>query len=164
MAKRKLKYLVIHCTATPEGREVTEQNIIDWHINQRGWSRVGYHYLIQLDGTIINLHPHDDDDWIDNWEITNGAKGYNTVSIHIAYAGGCAAKKMKDAKWYPAKDTRTVCQLEAMEQLVKELVDQHTTIKVLGHNQLSNKSCPSFDVQQWAESIELNPKNFYKNG
>ncbi len=56
----RLKYLVIHCTATPEGRDVTSDEIRRWHTDPvskggRGWTQVGYTDLIHLDGTVERL-------------------------------------------------------------------------------------------------------------
>jgi N-acetylmuramoyl-L-alanine amidase len=152
-----LKYLVIHCTATPEGREVSAKDIFDWHTNPkplgRGWSRVGYTDLIQLDGTLLNLRPFNQDNDIDNWEITNGARGYNGVARHVVYAGGLT----KDLK--APKDTRTKAQLNSLETYVKYMVLRHPDIKVIGHNQISNRDCPSFNVTPWLVAIGVNPKN-----
>lgn len=157
----KLRYIALHCTATPEGRNITADDIKRWHLVDEGWSRVGYHYLIMLDGTIVQLHPHNSDDVIESWEITNGIRGKNTACIHIVYAGGCSKRKAKDAKWYPAKDTRTDAQKESMEALVKQLVAEHNGIKVAGHNQFDNKACPSFDVPTWCNEIGLPKRNIY---
>ena len=71
----KLKYLVIHCTDTPAGREIFKADIVQWHIKENGWSKVGYSDLIHLDGSITNLIEFDQDDTVDNWEISNGARG-----------------------------------------------------------------------------------------
>lgn len=155
----KLKYLVLHCTATPEGREVSKADIEQWHLVGRAWSRVGYRDLIQLDGTLVNLHKFDQDDQIDNWEITNGASGFNSFSAHVVYAGGCTATKPKWLKYYPAKDTRTPAQLETLELYVKFMIKRHPHIKVIGHNQIAKKACPSFDVPKWLTSICINPNN-----
>jgi len=156
----ELKYLVIHCTATPEGREVTSEEINRWHTNPkskggRGWSRVGYSELIHLDGNIETLIDYNDDNIVQPWELSNGAKGINSVSRHIVYAGG-TDKKGK------AKDTRTQAQKDALEMYVKA----HTTLqpkwKVSGHNQFAAKACPSFDTVEWCKSIGLKDKNIYK--
>lgn len=155
----KLQYLVIHCTATPEGREVTPEDIKDWHIRGRGWSRVGYSDLIQLDGTLVNLIKFDQDDTVDSWEISNGASGFNGKSRHVVYAGGCAAEKPEWAKYYPAKDTRTTAQIVALATYVKYMILRHPNIKVIGHNQIANKACPSFAVPEWLLSIGISPKN-----
>ncbi len=48
---RKINKIIIHCTATPEGRDIDAETIDKWHIN-RGWSGIGYHYVVKLDGTI----------------------------------------------------------------------------------------------------------------
>lgn len=92
----KLERLVIHCTATPPGREVSAADIRRWHtapVSQggRGWRQVGYTDLIHLDGSVERLVPNNEDRTVDPWEISNGARGYNATSRHIAYAGGVAA-------------------------------------------------------------------------
>ena len=80
----KLKYLVLHCTATPEGREVTADEIRRWHTSAppvgRGWKQVGYTDMIHLDGRVERLVDNNEDAQVDSWEITNGAKGYNTTA------------------------------------------------------------------------------------
>ena len=156
----KLEYIVIHCTATPEGREVTSEEINRWHTNPkskggRGWSRVGYSELIHLDGTIETLIEYNDDDVVDSWEVSNGARGINSKSRHIVYAGGTD----KNGK---AKDTRTKAQKEALEMYVKAHTTLHPNWKVAGHNQFAAKACPSFDTVKWCKSIGLQDKNIYK--
>lgn len=152
MAK-KLKYLVIHCTATPEGREVSAADIKRWHTSAppvgRGWKQVGYTDLFHLDGTVERLVANNEDANVDPWEITNGAAGYNSISRHIVYAGGCEAHTQK------AKDTRTPAQREAMKRYVLDFHRKHPTVKIVGHYQLAAKACPSFDVEQWLESIGI---------
>ena len=88
----KLKYLVIHCTATAEGREVSSADIRRWHTapvseGGRGWKQVGYTDLFHLNGGVERLVDNNEDASVDPWEITNGAAGYNSVSRHIVYAG-----------------------------------------------------------------------------
>lgn len=144
----QLKYLVIHCTDTPAGREIYKADIEQWHIKERGWSRVGYSDLIHLDGTITNLIKFDQDDTVDNWEISNGAKGFNGVARHVCYAGGSNGV-----------DTRTHAQKKALEVYVKYMILRHPNIKVVGHNQLSSKRCPSFNVAIWLRSIGISNKH-----
>lgn len=88
-----LKLLVIHCTATPAGREVSAEEIRRWHTappneGGRGWKQVGYTDMVHLDGTVERLVANNEDDVVDPWEITNGAKGYNRTARHIVYVGG----------------------------------------------------------------------------
>ena len=124
----ELKYLVIHCTATPQGRKVTGNDIRAWHTNPiskggRGWKQ---------------------------WEITNGAKGYNSISRHIVYVGGVAA----DGK--TPEDTRTPGQLKALEDYVKDFHRRFPRVRIIGHNEIATKACPSFDVQAWLRKIGIN--------
>ena len=152
--KKELKYLVIHCTATPEGREVTGADIRRMHLSPvskggRGWKQVGYTDLIRLDGTVERLVDNNEDAWVDPWEITNGAKGYNAVSRHVVYAGGC------DKSMNP-KDTRTAGQRAALEKYVRDFHVRHPKVRIMGHNEVAAKACPSFDVQKWLRSIGIN--------
>ena len=84
----RLHYLVIHCTATPEGREVSAGDIRRWHTSPvpagRGWQQVGYTDMFHLDGRVERLTANNEDENVDPWEITNGATGYNAVSRHDA--------------------------------------------------------------------------------
>lgn len=150
----KLQYLVLHCTATPEGRDVTSADIRRWHCSPasaggRGWKQVGYTDLIHLDGSVERLVDNNEDANVDPWEITNGAKGYNAVSRHVVYAGGCA----RDGK--TPKDTRTAAQLRAMEAYVKDFHKRFPGVRIIGHNEVAAKACPSFDVQKWLKSIGI---------
>ena len=152
----KLQRLVIHCTATPEGREVSAADIRHWHCDPvskggRGWKQVGYTDMIHLDGKVERLAGNNEDDEVDPWEITNGAAGYNSTSRHVVYVGGVA----KDGR--TAKDTRTPAQREAMEAYVKDFNKRFPSIPIVGHNQLAAKACPSFDVPAWLKEIGVKP-------
>lgn len=151
----ELKYLVLHCTATPEGREVSAAEIRRWHLSPvaaggRGWKQVGYTDMIHLDGTVERLVDNNEDANVDPWEITNGAKGYNSVSRHVVYSGGVA----KDGK--TPKDTRTAAQKTAMADYVKDFHRRFPDVKIIGHNEVVAKACPSFDVQRWLKTIGIN--------
>lgn len=150
-----LKYLVIHCTATPEGREVTGADIRRMHLSPvaqggRGWKQVGYTDIIHLDGTVERLVDNNEDARVDPWEITNGAAGYNSVSRHVVYAGGMTKDMAR------AKDTRTPQQLKAMTEYVKDFHRRFPSVRIIGHNEIAAKACPSFDVQGWLRSIGIN--------
>ncbi len=156
----KLKFLVIHCTATPKGREVTQDQIRHWHLDPppagRGWKQVGYTDLFHLDGSVERLVKNNEDDSVDAWEITNGATGINSISRHIVYAGGLSL----NAKL--PEDTRTALQLESMRNYVLKFAADHPHILIAGHNQFANKACPSFNVPQWLLHIGIPPQNIYK--
>jgi len=148
--KNKFTHLMIHCSATPEAKWFDRSDIEKWHLQERGWSRVGYSALFLLDGTLDMLIPFDRDDSIENWEISNGARGWNGSTRHICYIGGLSS----DGK--SAKDTRKAEQIKAMETFVKMHAMLWPKVKLIGHNQVNaHKCCPSFDVPQWAKSIGL---------
>lgn len=159
----KLNYLVLHCTATPEGRPVTKEDIIKWHTNPvhlggRGWNRPGYSDLVELDGDLVSIIPFNTDDFVDQWEISNGVVGLNGNSRHIVYAGGM------DKENKTPKDTRTKEQLATLELYVKYTIKRHPKILVLGHNEAPNangKACPSFNVGDWLRSIGVAEANIY---
>lgn len=146
--KNRIERLVIHCTATPEGREVTAADIRRMHCSPppkgRGWKQVGYTDLVHLDGSVERLVDNNEDGWVDPWEVTNGAKGYNGTSRHIVYAGGCA----RDGK--TPKDTRTREQKAALLAYVKNFHKRFPKADICGHGDLPGvkKACPSFDVRK----------------
>lgn len=155
MTMAELKFLVLHCTATPEGRPVTSAEIRRWHTDPvsrggRGWKQVGYTDMIHLDGKVERLVQNNEDANVDPWEITNGAKGYNSTSRHVVYVGGVA----RDGK--TPRDTRTLEQLKAMEAYVKDFHRRFPAVKIIGHNELAAKACPSFDVKKWLKQIGIN--------
>ena len=155
---KPMKYLVIHCTATKAGREVSSDEIRHWHTDPvckggRGWKQVGYTDMIHLDGRIERLVRNNEDANVDPWEITNGASGYNAISRHIVYVGGVDAN---DAN--KAKDTRTPAQKEALKRYVRDFHMRFPQVKIIGHNQLASKACPSFDVPKWLKEIGINQK------
>ena len=151
---KPMQYLVIHCTATPEGREVSAAEIRRWHtapVSQggRGWKQVGYTDMVHLDGRVERLVNNNEDAQVDPWEVTNGAADYNNVSRHIVYVGGC------DKAGKP-KDTRTEAQREALKRYVEDFHARFPQVKIVGHHELNpGKACPSFDVPTWLRSIGI---------
>ncbi len=129
---RKINRIIIHCAATPEGKDFTVQQIDQWH-RQRGFRYIGYHFIIYRDGSVHEGRPIE--------EIGAHCKGYNANSIGICYIGGCAA----DGK--TPKDTRTEAQRAALVRLVADLKARYPRATVHGHNEFANKACPSFIVK-----------------
>lgn len=129
---RKINKIIIHCSATPEGRNVTVGEIDRWH-RDRGFSSIGYHWVIYLDGTIHKGRE----------ESLAGAHtvGHNADSIGVCYVGG-VDKQMKP------KDTRTPVQRIALKELVKNLQERYPGATIHGHNEFAAKACPSFDVRK----------------
>lgn len=130
---RVLKRIILHCTATPEGKHFDVDTIRRWHVKDRGWRDIGYHYVIYLDGSVHQGRPLE--------QVGAHTSGHNKDSIGIVYVGGCDAK-MK------AKDTLNEAQEVAMVNLIKALREEHGALSLHGHNEFAAKACPSFDVQK----------------
>lgn len=123
--------IIVHCTATPRGREVSVADIDRWH-RARGFAGIGYHYIVKLDGTVERGR-----------EIERAGahcKGYNSRSIGVAYVGGVEADGVTPA------DTRTDDQRVALRRLIEHLRREYGIRRVHGHRDFAAKACPSFDA------------------
>lgn len=146
------KYYVIHCMASPARVKFSKSQIIQIFKN-KGWRKVGYSTVINQDGTVHDFVEHNGDEFIQNDEITNGVRGWNSVSKHISYAGGVNSNRKP-------KDTRTLSQYLKMAELVFEEIEKHPNIKVCGHNQFPrvSKACPSFSVTNFLDELSSKDK------
>jgi len=130
---RPLDKIILHCSATREGQHITVETIRQWHL-KRGWSDIGYHYVIYLDGSIHKGRPIE--------KVGAHTSGQNTGSIGICYVGGVE----KDGK--TPKDTMTDLQETAMVNLIKALREEYGDMTLHGHNEYAAKACPSFKVYE----------------
>ena len=137
-SKRRVTEIIVHCSATPEGKDYTVNDIRRWH-KQQGWSDIGYHYVIYRNG---HIEPGRDVD-------ISGAHcdGHNSHSIGVCYIGGVA----RDGK--TAKDTRTLAQKAALLSLLKDLRELYPGAKIYGHRDFAHKDCPSFDAKMEYKKI-----------
>jgi N-acetylmuramoyl-L-alanine amidase len=138
MLKREIDHIVIHCTGANKSQSV--ESILRYWRENIGWKQVGYHRLIEPDGTIHKL--------ADLEEITNGVKRHNSTSIHICYIGG----EFEDDRTEAQKASILNCIYEAMEAIGYK-------VKIQGHRDFPNvsKSCPQFDAipeYSWINSGE----------
>ena len=127
---RQITELIIHCSATPEGKDFSAADIDRWH-KARGFKMIGYHYVIRLDGTIEQGRPPE--------MVGAHCTGHNAHSIGICYIGGV------DANNKP-KDTRTLAQRKSLLSLVKSLQKGHPQATLHGHREFAPKACPCFSV------------------
>ncbi len=129
---RDIKYIAIHCTATPQNTKV--ESILNYWRNNLGWKNPGYHFIILPNGSYQNLLPID--------QVANGVAGYNSVSIHISYIGGI------DTNGRPL-DNRTNEQKRALIRLIMDMKAKFPKAIVQGHRDFPNvkKSCPSFNAK-----------------
>lgn len=135
---RKITEIIIHCSATAEGIDIDAKTIDRWH-KERGFTCIGYHYIIKLDGTIEQGRP------IDN--IGAHCNGHNAKSIGICYIGGIERNSRK------AKDTRTEKQKKSLLELLQYLKLKFPSATIHGHREFAKKDCPCFDAREEYKSV-----------
>lgn len=136
-SKRSINLIVVHCTATEEGKDYSVAEIRRWHL-KRGFSDIGYHYLIGIDGKVHEGR---------NVNISGAhTAGYNAHSIGVCYVGGLD-------KNHKAKDTRTPAQKASLLRLLTDLKKIYPKATIHGHREYANKACPCFDAQNEYKSL-----------
>ena len=146
MAKLKeenINYLVVHCSATSTGANIGAKIIRKWHTD-RGWDDIGYHYVIRRNGDIeLGRQPN-----------IQGAhaRGINSESLGICMIGGVDERGMPD-------DNFTTSQFDTLAELLKVLKKIYNNARIIGHREVSNKACPSFNVHMFL--MEKGIKNIH---
>lgn len=135
---RYINEIIVHCSATAEGKDFTIDDIKRWHL-ARGFSDIGYHYIIYRDGSINKGR--------DESKIGAHCTGHNSNSIGVCYIGGCAA----DGK--TPKDTRTEAQKNSLLKLLSKLKKKYPKAVIHSHKDYANKACPSFDATKEYSSL-----------
>lgn len=143
-SRRTITEIIVHCTATPEGKDYTVADIRYWHTQPvskggRGWSDIGYHYIVDRYG-----HVHEGR----NVDIIGAhCTGHNAHSIGIVYVGGC------ERNGKTPKDTRTLAQKAALLSLLTEMRALYPAAAIHGHRDFAAKACPSFDATKEYQDI-----------
>lgn len=128
---RKINEIIVHCTATAEGKDFKVSDIDKWH-RAKGWDGIGYHQVVYLDGSVHPGRPMD--------KVGAHCLGHNQNSIGVVYVGGVAS----DGK--TPKDTRTPEQKAALRKLLTDLKRKYPGAAIHGHRDFAAKACPSFDA------------------
>lgn len=137
-SKRTIREIIVHCSATPEGKPFTVDDIRRWHL-QQGWADIGYHYVIGLHGELWEGRPVD--------KAGAHCTNHNRFSIGVCYIGGMDKANKK------AKDTRTLQQKAQLLMLLQELKKLYPNAKIYGHRDFARKDCPSFDATSEYSSL-----------
>lgn len=137
--RNKTTEIILHCSATPEGKDYTTDTIHKWHLDRK-FSGIGYQYVIYRDGSIHRGRPED--------AAGAHATDHNSISVGICYIGGTDTNGK-------AKDTRTVEQKESMYKLVKYIMEKYnlTEKSIHCHYEFANKACPSFKREVFIEEF-----------
>ncbi len=128
----KINKIIIHCSDTPNGREDTAEDIHRWHTKERKWSGIGYHYVIERKGKLVNGRP-------EYWKGAH-ASAHNKDSLGVCLIG---------------TDEFTIEQWSILDNLLRKLNIKYPLAKIIGHNEISNKKCPGFNVQKWLVKVGL---------
>lgn len=136
--RRKITEVIVHCSATAEGRDFTTADIRRWHL-QRGFNDIGYHWVIYRDGSINKGR--------DESVIGAHCTGHNSHSVGVCYIGGLASDNKIP------KDTRTPEQKTALLKLLRELKRRYPSAVIRSHRDFANKACPSFDATKEYKTI-----------
>lgn len=130
---RTITLIIIHCSATPEGRSLSFEECRRDHIMHRHFRDIGYHFYITRDGTVHDGRPIE--------KVGAHCEGHNSHSIGICYEGGL------DANGKPA-DTRTEAQRKALKSLVERMHRLFPKALIVGHHDLNpRKACPCFKME-----------------
>jgi len=159
-----IDFLVIHSTDTPEGQDITAQQIGIQHTTSTedgglGFNRSGFDYLILRDGTLEVLTNETTPTRVDLWGLSGGRQGISGNLKHLAYVGG---RTLKGKFW---KDTRTDAQSRAMEVLIQFYVLRFPNIRILGRDdtyRTMESQNPAFDVFKWLELNGIPIRNRYR--
>ena len=136
---RKINEIIVHCTATAEGKDFKVSDIDRWH-RAKGWDGIGYHQVVYLDGSVHPGRPM--------YKVGAHCLGHNQNSIGVVYVGGVAS----DGK--TPKDTRTKEQKVALRKLLTDLKRLYPGATIHGHRDFANKACPSFDATSEYKDIK----------
>ena len=150
---RPINEIIVHCTATRAdwwaGKRTSEKvaEIKRWHVEDRGWKNIGYHYLIDRDGTVVKGRPIE--------QVGAHVSGHNTGTIGISLFGGHGS-----AETDMFHDHFANAQEAALHKLIADLRKRFGIIKISGHNQYAAKSCPGFNVPDWFRAVSPPPADY----
>jgi len=133
--------IVIHCSATPKTMDIGVEKIREWHVKERGWDDVGYHYVITRDGTI---QPGRDEKYMGAHAVV-----VNNRSLGLCLIGG----SNKSGDW---ENNFTHEQFTTLKALLLSLQKRHTIKSIIGHYEVDKrKKCPSFNVPEWLKKERI---------
>lgn len=149
---RKINEIIVHCSATKPDwflhkTAMEKRNEIErWHVEDNKWAGIGYHFLIDRDGTVVKGRDLDGDGDVFE-EIGAHTLGHNKETIGVCLIGGFGSSEFDD----PHKHFTGV-QLTALRNLIDSIEDELGDLKLSGHNEYAAKACPGFQVRRWYEA------------
>lgn len=126
--------VIIHCSYTKPDMNWGVEEIRRVHVDENGWSAIGYHYIIKRNGQVDRGRPHD--------AVGAHCRGENSHSIGICLIGGMAPDGSPAFNY-------TKVQMNSLNVKIAELRKQYPEAGFFGHSDFSDKSCPVFDIQAY---------------
>lgn len=139
--RKNTSAIFVHCSATKPSMDIGASEIRKWH-KERGWSDIGYHFVIRRDGTIEDGRPVD--------AVGAHVQGWNSRSVGVCLVGGVSEE---NANQYEANFTPE--QMESLCGLLGKLKVQYPRAMIMAHHDVAPKACPSFDLKLWLSTGEL---------
>ena len=138
---RKINWLVVHCSATPQ--TTTVESIQRYWREVLGWGNPGYAKIIEASGKVHILAPDE--------AVTNGVKGHNKNSLHVCYIGGIDSNKKE-------LDNRTPAQKDALLRILSDWKEKYPSARIVGHRDFLKpgvnwKACPSFNAIEQYKNV-----------
>lgn len=133
---RPIQYIAVHCSATKGSMDIGAKEIKKWHVQDNGWTDIGYHYVIKRDGTLEEGRPLE--------RAGSHVKNFNSNSIGVCMVGGLDAAGKAENNFTPE-------QFDTLKLLLHHLHSRFPEAEILGHRDFPNvkKDCPCFDVRKW---------------
>lgn len=132
----KTDIIFVHCAATPPHMDIGAEDIRRWH-KEKGWRDIGYHDVIRRNGSVEQGRHYE--------ETGAHVKGYNSRSIGVCLVGGVD----EDGK---PENNFTDAQFKSLRRVIRFYKTKYPSAVIMGHNEVSDKACPSFDVQEWLKA------------
>lgn len=144
-----MRYITVHASATYSYMDID----VDWirrvHVEENGWSDVGYHFFIKRDGEIQRGR--------DKSRTGAHVKNYNTGNLGICMAGGLSDNNRPE-------DNFTKEQYQSLNKLIYTLHGQYPEAKIMGHNEFpghESRGCPCFDIKTYREWLTKSWNSLY---
>lgn len=146
----EVEYIVIHCAATKPSMDIGAKEIDEWH-RLRGWAMIGYHRVIRRNGQVEYGRPLNQDHVLEPNEVGAHVEGFNSRSVGVCMVGG-----VEEKDGLTPENNFTAAQWGALKALVAGWRDQFPKATIVGHTELNpGKACPSFNVQEWLASVNI---------
>lgn len=137
----RIRKIVVHCSDSPDNLDIGAREIHGWHVRDRGWTDIGYHYVVRRSGTVELGRYHNGDSVLEGKEIGAHVKGQNSDALAICWVGRVKPR---------------AAQMAALLKLVRALMAAHQVplAKVYGHKELAEgKTCPNLDMDDFRDEL-----------